>query len=273
MLGALQAAVERSVALGDYASDVLQAIASAFRFPSDPSQDDMAIFVPMILSMHTRKAYLHKTEENTSTSATKRKRGDRSKDEYSTQGSILLQRMLRLPAPHQEWVYQSLTSDRLTSFCQSPSAAHVVIAALTSSSASYTQRRALLRSLLAILPDLCDDTWGSRVADTFWLAADGFTKEKIAQLVVQHEKRLLASSYGRFFVRRLRLGAYRKNVDEWKAWAQTETLLSAPEPKVMAVNPFLFLRDCAPSSSKIPRKQRNGGHAEQELENIFSVIE
>lgn len=273
MLGALQAAVERSVALGDYASDVLQAIASAFRFPSDPSQDDMAIFVPMILSMHTRKAYLHKTEENTSTSAIKRKRGDRSKDEYSTQGSILLQRMLRLPAPHQEWVYQSLTSDRLTSFCQSPSAAHVVIAALTSSSASYTQRRALLRSLLAILPDLCDDTWGSRVADTFWLAADGFTKEKIVQLVVQHEKRLLASSYGRFFVRRLRLGAYRKNVDEWKAWAQTETLLSAPEPKVMAVNPFLFLRDCAPSSSKIPRKQRNGGHAEQELENIFSVIE
>ncbi|WFD18003.1 Nucleolar protein 9 [Malassezia caprae] len=273
MLGAFQAAVERSAALGDYENEVLQAVASAFRFPSDPSADEIAIFVPMVLSIHTRKAYLHKSEEDASASGNKRKRSDRGTDEYTTQGSILLQRMLQLRPPHQDWVYQSLASDRLVSFCQSSSAAHVVIAALSSSSASYSQRRTLLRPLLAILLDLCDDTWGSRVADTCWFAADGFTKEKIAQLAIQHKKRLLASSYGRFFVRRLRLGVYRKNVDEWKAWAQTETAPPVPEPKVMAVNPFLFLRDYAPSSSNIPREQRNKGRAEQELENIFSVIE
>ncbi|WFD21862.1 Nucleolar protein 9 [Malassezia equina] len=270
MVGALQAAVERSVALGDYATEVLQAIASAFRFPTEPSQDDVALFVPMVLNIYTRKAYLHKTQDESSTSSAKRKRGN---DEFTTQGSILLQRMLQLPAPHQDLVYQSLAGDRLATYCQSPSAAHVVIAALTSPSASYSQRRALLRSLMAILLDLCDDTWGSRVADTCWFAADGFTKEKIAQLVIQHEKRLLASSYGRFFVRRLRLGVYRKNVDEWKAWAQTETAPSTPESKGMTVNPFLFLRDYAHSSSKIPRKQKKGGRAEQELETIFSAIE
>jgi len=273
MLGALQAAVERSIALGDYADEVLQAIASAFRFPSNPSQDDMSIFVPMVLSIHTRKAYLHKSEEDASSSGNKRKRRDRGMDEYTTQGSILLQRMLQLSAPHQDWVYKSLASDRLVSFCESPSAAHVVIAALTSPSATYAQRRTLLRPLLANLLDLCDDTWGSRVADTCWFAADGFTKEKIAQLAVQHEKRLLASSFGRFFVRRLRLGVYRKNLDEWKAWALTETTPSAPELKGMAANPFLFLRDYTPNSSKIPHKQRSKSRAEHELENIFSAIE
>lgn len=271
MLGVLQAALERSVALGDYTSEVVHAIASSFRFPLDPSAEDVAAFVPMVLSIHTLKAYLHQKQEDSS-SGTKRKRGDRN-EEYTTQGSILLQRMLQLPAPYQNWVYQSLASDRLASYCQSPSAAHVVMAALTHSASSYSQCRSLLRSLLEILLDLCDDAWGSRIADACWFAADGFTKEKIAQLVIKHEKRLLASSYGRFFVRRLRLGVYRKNVDEWKAWAQTDTAPPAPALKGMTKNPFLFLRDHSSTSSKTTREKQRGNRAERELENIFSAIE
>ena len=124
----------------------------------------------------------------------------------------------------------------------------------------------LIRAVMPMLIDLCDDAWGSRVADALWLSADGFTKEKMAQLVIGHEKRLLASTYGRFFVRRLRLGVYRKNVDEWKAWAMHEQVPDPAAPAAPPTNPFAFLR-----TIQIHRTPRD--HADRELERILAQVE
>lgn len=258
--GVLQTAVDRSVQIGAYAADVMQAVQAAFRFNEDASKDDVAKFVPAVLSLHTLKAYTHVQD-----APQKRKRDD-DNQRMTTQGSILLQRIAQLPAPHQAWLYESLCTDDLGSWCRSSTAAHVVIAALTSKAASFAQRRMLIRAIMPMLLDLCDDAWGSRVADALWLSADGFTKEKMAQLVIKHEKRLLASTYGRFFVRRLRLGVYRKNVDEWKAWAMQEQVPTPAVPTAPPTNPFAFLR-----TTQIYRKPRD--HDDMELERILAQVE
>ncbi|KAL4400034.1 90S preribosome protein [Malassezia pachydermatis] len=265
MLGALQAALERSIQLQDYAKEVMHAITSAFRFPAESEEETRKKFVPVVLSMHTLKAYTN-TQKAEPTKQSKRKRGEA--DQFTTQGSILLQRIAMLPSPENEWLYESLAHGDLATWCTSSTAVHVVIAALASRTASFAQRRSLLRILLPMLVDLCDDVWGSRVADAVWLSADGFTKNKIAQQTIQNEKRLLASAYGRFFVRRLRLGVYRKSPDEWKEWAQTENSLPLPEWKDAGANPFLFLRDI-----KVMSKSRTEDKADTELAQIFSAIE
>lgn len=269
VLGVLQTAIERSVDVGAYAAEVMHAIKAAFRFADDASEKEVALFVPVVLSLHTLKAYTH-VQEAGSTKPAKRKRGeelDDSKTWMTTQGSVLLQRMALLPAPHQVWLYESLCTDALGEWCRSPTAAHVVIAALTSKAASFAQRRTLIRALMPMLLDLCDDTWGSRVADALWLAADGFSKDKILQLVLQHEKKLLASAYGRFFVRRLHVGMYRKNVDEWKAWAMEQTVPDTPRTSAERANPFAHLR-----TTKIQKSRTLRDQADAELDRIFSQV-
>ena len=262
MLGVLQAAVERSAAHKDSGNETMHAIQSAFRFPSDASADVRKLFVPVVLSMRTLKAYTHVQSEDR---PAKRKRG--SNEDYTIQGSVLLQKVTLLPAESQTWLFESLTSDALATWCRSPTAVHVVIAALTTSTASYSQRRSLIKALMPMMVELCNDTWGSRVADAVWAAADGFTKEKIAQMVIDHEKQLLASTYGRFFVRRLRLGMYRKNLADWKAWAVQDTP-AVPTPNAYS-NPFAFLR----TEKTLTSKHTKSSKADHELESIFKAIE
>lgn len=260
VLGVLQTAVERC-AQGDHLEEeVLRAVLAAFRFPED---GDAALFVPVLLSMRTFKAYTHTVVEG------KDKKKRKEDDKFTTQGSILLQRVAQLHAPRQELLFASLTkSESLKEWCCSATAVHVVLSALTAPTATFAQRRSLLRSLLPLLIELSDDAWGSRVADAVWSAADGFTKDKIAELAVSHEKQLLASAYGRFFVRKLRLGVYRKSYGEWKEWAKGQsTPPTAPAPTESA-NVFAFLR-----TRKLSKPSKHGdGQADQQLADILSAI-
>lgn len=262
VLGVLQAAIERCAQAHKKEQEVLDAVLSAFRFPAD---GDATLFVPVLLSMRTFKAYSHTVGDDAK--GAKRKREE--SEPYTTQGSILLQRLAQLHAPHQDRLYKSLSENAaLAEWCCSSTAVHVILAALAAPTATYAQRRTLLKSLMPLLVDLCDDAWGSRVADAVWNAADGFTKEKIAQLMLSHEKRLLASPYGRFFVRRLRLGIYRKSLGEWKEWAKAQTAPAPPAPPAEPVNPFGFLR-----TRKLDKHAKRGSaHADQQLADILSAI-
>jgi len=145
---------------------VLQAVRAAFRFSEDASKDDVAKFVPAVLSLHTLKAFTHVQD-----APQKRKRDDNG-ERMTTQGSILLQRIAQLPAPHQTWLYESLCTDALGSWCRSSTAAHVVIAALTSKAASFAQRRMLIRAVMPMLIDLCDDAWAvaAQMRHSLWPA-------------------------------------------------------------------------------------------------------
>lgn len=254
VLGVLQACVERAGA--DNAAQVVSAICSSFRIPEDARD----AFVPVILSLRTYKAYLH-----TRSDGKKRKRDD---DVPTMQGSLLLQKVAQLPTGAQDILYASLAgSEHLDAWCRSSVAAHVVIAALASPTASFAQRKSLLTRLLPELVSLCDDMWGSRVADAVWDRADGFTRGRIADTALEHEKALLSSPYGRFFVRRLRLSMYRRDADEWRRWAATDAGTAAHvrhEPR--SENPFAFLRTRAPA--KKPKS-----HADEQLASILSAID
>ncbi|WFD29317.1 Nucleolar protein 9 [Malassezia sp. CBS 17886] len=304
-LGVLQAAVERTAELCELQGDVIKAVNAAFRIPCDESA--AAQFVPVVLSMRTWKAYAHTVEKGAGVEGggnaqggmgttsdgdrvaegkergspagtpgnTKRKRG-RDDELVTTQGSVLLQTLCRLLSPHQDGVYISLAqNEALADWCRSPTAAHVVLAALAAPSASFAQRRAVLKGLLPMLVTLGDDAWGSRVADAAWLAADGFTKNKIAQLALEHEKALLASPYGRFFVRRLRLGQYRKDAAAWREWVTTETVPRTAH--ATATNPFAFLRAHPAGRGKKKGSAAGsgaaGGQADTELAAILAAVE
>lgn len=185
VLGVLQAAVERAIVLENFAGEAMQAITAAFRFPQDADAETRQKFVPVVLSMHTLKAYSNIQKEKSDKPSGKRKHKDRGQPEFAIQGSILLQRISLLPPPYQAWLYEryvtgihlkSLATESLVTWCTSATAVHVVLAALGSKDASFAQRRALITKLMPHLVDLCDDAWGSRVADALWLTADGFTK-------------------------------------------------------------------------------------------------
>ncbi|WFC93644.1 Nucleolar protein 9 [Malassezia brasiliensis] len=104
--------------------------------------------------------------------------------------------------------------------------------------------------------------------DTFTTqGTDGFTKDKIAEMAVSHEKQLLASSYGRFFVRKLRLGLYRKSYGEWKEWAKGQSTPPAAAPAGPS-NVFAFLR-----TRKLSKPSKHGdAQADQQLADILSAI-
>ncbi|KDN52123.1 hypothetical protein K437DRAFT_254493, partial [Tilletiaria anomala UBC 951] len=154
--------------------------------------------------------------------------------EATTQGSVLLQHIARLSLPANELIHRSLQAQQqemLLSISRSGIAAHVVLAAINSSTTTFHHRRILFERLIPLLSDLADDRWGSRVADAVWDRADPFTKEKILKSLRAKETHLLSSQYGRFLIRRLNLGMYRKDVAKWKEWAKAQ-VKSDPLPSL-----------------------------------------
>lgn len=57
-----------------------------------------------------------------------------------------------------------------------PISSHVLDAALRSKTASFKSRKRLLNAFNGHVYQLVDDKFGSRVGDTIWEVADGFTK-------------------------------------------------------------------------------------------------
>ncbi|WFC98547.1 Nucleolar protein 9 [Malassezia yamatoensis] len=259
--GVFQALLERCAKDQAHEQEAQEALFAAFRFTE---RSDSTLFVPVLLSMHTLKAYKHTFIEKKNASK------QDSRDPYTMQGSLLLQQFAKLHPPHQDALYISLAeSQELQKWCCSPTAVHVVLSALSSPSASFAQRRSLLRKILPLLVELSDDSWGSRVADAVWDAADGYTKDKIAQIAVENEKQLLSSAYGRYFVKRLRLGVYRKSYGDWKDWAKSQTPTTGTTTNALPGNVFEFLR-----KRRLDRHAKSThSEADQQLENILSAIQ
>ncbi|PKI85623.1 Nop9p [Malassezia vespertilionis] len=227
MLGTLQTAVERCAEANALEDKVMRAVLAAFRFPLE---GEIPLFVPVVLSMHTLKAFknLAKSADEKEVPG-KRKRAQNEDERVTTQGSILLQRVSLLHPPHQQYLYDSLAKNKALYSC--------------------------------------------RVADALWNAADGFTKGKIVELALKHEKRLIASTYGRFFIQRLHLGVYRKSREEWREWAVTQSVPTETGRPNDTVNPFAFLRVRQLETTSTTRKKRSMDGQSAELDTIFAAIE
>ncbi|CBQ73328.1 conserved hypothetical protein [Sporisorium reilianum SRZ2] len=182
--------------------------------------------------------------------------------ESTVQGSLLLQSLLRLPGPAapprappkrtfgrpapasaptpaaESWG-SALVLDSLlalptpTPLARNPTAVHILIAALSAPPhsppstafdfAQSTRRRKLAATLTDSLPSFCGDKYGSRLADALWLAVDGYSKEKLVKLVVEHSADILKQPYASYFTNKLHLPLYRKGkVREWSAAVQAQ---------------------------------------------------
>lgn len=174
--------------------------------------------------------------------------------ESTIQGSLLLQSLLRLPgpaapphappkrtfgrpappaapAPPTESYGCALVLDSLlalptlTPFATNPTAVHILISALTPPPTSpsplldhtqATRRRQLSSTLTNSLPSYCGDKYGSRLADALWFSVDGYSKEKIVKLMIEHSTEILKTPYASYFTNKLGLQLYRKGkIREW----------------------------------------------------------
>lgn len=179
----------------------------AFQLKGD--EDQIVHLIPCGLSLMTLKLY----KRNPSyTDPTK-------KAEYHTQGALLLQAWLRVPASPVSASLLATPFERLLLFCSDPMASRVIDVFLDESNRaiSHKDRRNFLRSLIGHYDALASDRLGSRVADRCWAVADPFLKDKIAASLVPHEYALQNSNFGYYFLRKVNLPLYKRNKDEWKA--------------------------------------------------------
>ncbi|KAN0065715.1 Nucleolar protein 9 [Thecaphora frezii] len=201
-------------------------------------------------------------------------------------GSLLLQTLARLGAPCNEAVVSSLLlQSSLVPLACHATASHVLLACLNSGSLAFAQKRKLIQALMPVLPSLVEDKWGSRVADLVWARADGFTKEKLTTSLLTHERRLLSSYYGGFFLKKLHLALFRKNkMREWReaiarlpapplAPAQLETRATA---NALVVNPNRVVvdddEDEEDSGEKRGGKRKKLNRVDRELDEIFKGL-
>ncbi|SPO24454.1 related to NOP9 - essential subunit of U3-containing 90S pre-ribosome [Ustilago trichophora] len=181
--------------------------------------------------------------------------------ESTLQGSLLLQSLLRLPGPAapprappkrtfgrpvpktsnpavESWgsalVLDSLLAlPTLTPFARNPVSVHILISSLSPLPSSmpstvfdWTQsnrRRKLSSALTNSLPEFCGDKYGSRLADQLWYTVDGYSKEKIAKMVIEHSSEILKTQYASYFTNKLNLQLYRKGkIREWTQAVQAQ---------------------------------------------------
>ncbi|GAA5895792.1 hypothetical protein JCM6882_001382 [Rhodosporidiobolus microsporus] len=139
--------------------------------------------------------------------------------EPSTQGSVLLQTWLRMHAPHNQPVLDSITSlpfDQLLPFTRSATSSRVLDALLSSPTVPPRSLRTFLLSLIGHIPELADDRIGSRIAERAFATADPFLKDKMAASCFDRQDELQRSAYGHFLARKMELPLWGRRREEWK---------------------------------------------------------
>ncbi|EPQ59516.1 ARM repeat-containing protein [Gloeophyllum trabeum ATCC 11539] len=233
-LGVLKAMIDRSQSLPSRVEGVIEAVCKAFDLHS---AEDRKLIVPCILHMLPLKEYkrsepspINEEQQQGEAKSSKKARsrkfaGDAPKGEERTrepkiQGALLLQSILHLPSPHNELVLDSVRAlpiDQLIAISHHPISSRILDAVLDSPGMSVTVKRKFIMSFLGSFHLLVDDRIGSRVGDKCWSIADPFLKEKIARSLIPHEQFLVASYYGKFFARNLRLPLLERKPDAWRA--------------------------------------------------------
>ncbi|GAA6059703.1 hypothetical protein JCM10212_000231 [Sporobolomyces blumeae] len=171
-------------------------------------EDERKLVVPCVLTLN-RYQHWRKLGKNV--------------PEPSTQGSILLQTWLKLHAPHQQVVFDSIASmdlEAVIALTRSATSSRVLDVLLTSPTTPPRALRTFLLSLLGHYPAVASDRIGSRIAEKCFAVADVYLKDKIAASLAQDPKTALElqrSPYGHFFARKVELPLWERRRDDWKA--------------------------------------------------------
>jgi nucleolar protein 9 len=110
-------------------------------------------------------------------------------------------------------------TETLITYSTNPIASRLLDIVLTHPSIPTKYRRRLISTLTPHLEDLLADKIGSRVAERVWESADGYTKEKIAKILVKSSESIRRSQYGRYLWPKLKLDIMMRRPDQWRAEA------------------------------------------------------
>ncbi|KAL0581237.1 Nucleolar protein 9 [Marasmius crinis-equi] len=261
----LRAVIQRSADLSAFEDKAVHALSKAFCL-STP--EEKLLLVPCALRLKTVKDYRRSLLKNEEKGAEKTDKGG-AKKEATVQGSLLLQTALKLSAPHNECIVNSLNSletpERLN-VAYDPSGSRVMDALLDSSNVSSKAKRSFIMSFMGHFHELVDDRIGSRVGDRCFAFADTYLKEKIARSVIPHEQALIGSFYGKFFSRNLNLYLLRRRPDEWRSMqSSTKQEKDTPLPQG-STKP----KD-EPQPPAVPEKKRKRKPAPaDEIDDVFA---
>ncbi|KAI0260538.1 armadillo-type protein [Gloeopeniophorella convolvens] len=243
-VGVLRALIERAANLNSLEAEVCEAVCFAFEVESE---EDRKMFIHCALSLKGISEYTAALKAKTvappgseppeaSPKKHSRKPRETAADsvEPTTPGALLAQSLLRLSAPHNTLVLDSieaLPSDELVALTHHPAASRVIDALLEGAQTPPRARRALLRALEARFADVVDDRVGARVGERCWAIADAYFKEKLARALLPHAARLAAAPHARFFVRGLALPLLQRRPEEWRRLHATPSVLAAAPAK------------------------------------------
>ncbi|GAA5821647.1 hypothetical protein JCM11251_000951 [Rhodosporidiobolus azoricus] len=186
--------------------------------------------------------------------------------EPSTQGSVLLQTWLRMHAPHNQVVLDSIITlpfDQLLPLSRSATSSRILDALLTSATVPPRSLRSFLLSLIGHIPELADDRIGSRIAERAFATADPFLKDKMAASCFDRQDELQASAYGHFLARKMELPLWGRKREEWKL----------KMGKLMAEEKARQLAAAAPSVEKKTEEPPRGKKRERKTDDIDAIFE
>lgn len=107
-------------------------------------------------------------------------------------------------------------TDTIYAYAIHPIASHFLDLSFTTPSAPLKLRRRIITTLTPHLYDLSQDKIGSRVTEQVWEASDGYTKEKIAKILLPHGQQIKENRYGRHLYPRLQLELLQRRPDLWR---------------------------------------------------------
>ncbi|KAG5634358.1 hypothetical protein H0H81_002263 [Sphagnurus paluster] len=192
--------------------------------------------------------------------------------EPKIQGSVLLQSLLRLPAPYNQIVIGNIASlsieDRIK-IAHNTSGSRVYDVLLEAPTVPPKAKCDFVMGFIGHYHILVDDRLGSRVGDRCWAFADTYLKEKIARSLFVHEQFLAGSYFGKFFARNLNLHLLQRRPDEWKTMQadkkRTQEQTNNPPPVLDAAPP-----STTPTSQKHTKRKRKA-EPEDEIDAVFKA--
>ncbi|GAA5946264.1 hypothetical protein JCM3765_000176 [Sporobolomyces pararoseus] len=203
--GVLRSMLEMAAKLGKCEAEMSELLLDTFGLTGE---EERKLVVPCVLTLNRYQHW--------------KKLGNNA-PEPSTQGSVLLQTWLKLHAPHQQVVFDSIAAmdlEAVLALTRSATSSRVLDVLLTSPTTPPRALRTFLMSLIGHYPAVASDRIGSRIAEKCFAVADVYLKDKIAASLAADPRtamELQKSPYGHFFARKVELPLWERRRDDWKA--------------------------------------------------------
>ncbi|KAF8164318.1 armadillo-type protein [Pholiota molesta] len=273
--GVLRAVVDRVSTLKLSGQQIIEAVYAAFNLET---AEDKRLIVPCALTLLPVAEYRAAVASQSSKPADdpSSHHGNRHGHapapqdplEPKTQGSILLQSLLRLPEALNAFITDSINSlpiEERIKISHNAAGSRIFDELLDSPTILPKVKRQFVMDFIGHYHVLVDDKLGSRVGDRCWAFADTYLKEKIARSLVNQEQALAASYYGKFFARNLNLYLLQRRPEDWRN-LQSERKRAQDQEKLQTAAPPPAKHEPAAQ----PESRKRKSHPENEIDALFN---